>query len=159
MELTRDDILQSIKVNTVVDSFSSNRSTTHSYGQQAHHFWQQKPAGSNQAYSSNGYTNNMAPPNNPMPKLSSKQHLSSVIRKMHAERVMRHLNSKFSNCRELLSFKPNYCSLITKKFSSFHPGLEDESDIDQQENMVNLEDNSSNNETHNVEEEQVEVPK
>ena len=62
---------------------------------------------------------------------------------------MRQLNSKFSTCRELLSFKPNYCSLITKKFSSFHPGLEDESDIDQQEMMVGLEDNSSNNETQN----------
>jgi len=88
----------------------------------------------------------MAPPNNYMPKLSSKQHLSSVIRKMHEDRVMRQLNSKFSTCQELLSFKPNYCSLITKKFSSFHPGLEDESDIDKKEIMIGVPgDNESDN--------------
>ena len=59
------------------------------------------------------------------PEATAKDIITSRMREIHQERVIKNLHTRFNNHVVLLNFKPDFTAMISKKFSSYDEELED----------------------------------
>ena len=60
------------------------------------------------------------------PEVTAKHIITSRMREIHQERVIKNLHTRLNNHVVLLNFKPDFTAMLSKKFSSYDVELEDQ---------------------------------